>query len=112
MYSAFPHNVLITITHRTQISEPHFIFSHFMLGWLNWVDFLAIAPYYVELVLPGGPGLAWVRVLRLTRIFRLFKLGRYQEGFLLFYLYVFPSPCAPFFTFFCPSSENGSFLAV
>mmetsp|Transcript_3701 Transcript_3701/g.13078 ORF Transcript_3701/g.13078 Transcript_3701/m.13078 type:complete len:411 (-) Transcript_3701:715-1947(-) len=58
----------------------------FAKGWLNWVDFLAIAPYYVELVVPGGPGLAWVRVLRLTRIFRLFKLGRYQEGFLLFYL--------------------------
>jgi len=53
---------------------------------LNWIDLLSILPYYVELIVPGGPGLAWVRVLRLARVFRIFKLGRYQEGFTLFYL--------------------------
>eukprot|EP01094_Clydonella_sp_ATCC50884_P023931 TRINITY_DN5874_c0_g1_i1.p1 TRINITY_DN5874_c0_g1~~TRINITY_DN5874_c0_g1_i1.p1 ORF type:complete len:358 (-),score=52.05 TRINITY_DN5874_c0_g1_i1:52-1125(-) len=57
----------------------------FVLGVLNWVDFLAIAPYYIELAFVGTPGLAWIRVLRLTRVFRIFKVGRYQYGFLLFY---------------------------
>lgn len=58
---------------------------HFFKVPLNWVDFLAIAPYYVELVFSGLPGLAWIRVIRLTRVFRIMKLGRYQAGFLLFY---------------------------
>jgi len=57
---------------------------------LNWIDFLSILPYYIEIFVVGSPGLTWVRVLRLARIFRVFKLGRYQEGFSLFY-YTFRS---------------------
>ena len=49
-----------------------------LLGVLNWVDFLAIAPYYIELFISGAPGLAWIRVIRLTRVFRVFKVGRFQ----------------------------------
>lgn len=61
-------------------------YKKFVLGPLNWIDFLSILPYYIELAFASGPGLAWVRVLRLARVFRIFKLGRYQEGFTLFYL--------------------------
>eukprot|EP00937_MAST-01D_sp_MAST-1D-sp2_P000785 g785.t1 len=48
---------------------------------LNVIDFLAIAPFYVEQVLAGGGGdFAVVRVLRLARVLRLFKMGKHNKG--------------------------------
>ena len=41
------------------------------------VDLLAVLPSYLSLVVPGAHGLAVVRSLRLLRIFRVFKLGRF-----------------------------------
>jgi voltage-gated potassium channel len=41
------------------------------------VDLLAVLPSYLSLVVPGAHGLTVVRSLRLLRIFRVFKLGRF-----------------------------------
>ena len=48
---------------------------------LNVIDFLAIAPFYIELgVGGGGSQLAVIRVLRLARILRIFKMGKHNKG--------------------------------
>ncbi|EKX50010.1 hypothetical protein GUITHDRAFT_135686 [Guillardia theta CCMP2712] len=49
---------------------------------MNVIDFLAIAPFYIELAAAtsGGKGLAIIRVVRVARIFRLLKLGKHQKG--------------------------------
>lgn len=61
----------------------------FMLGYMNIVDLLAIFPFYLEAIITatrnGEPpeettGLAFVRVIRITRVFRLLKLGRHNDG--------------------------------
>mmetsp|Transcript_49613 Transcript_49613/g.124745 ORF Transcript_49613/g.124745 Transcript_49613/m.124745 type:complete len:390 (+) Transcript_49613:192-1361(+) len=54
----------------------------FLKNIMNWIDFLAIFPYYIELMVDGGTGpFSAVRVVRLTRVFRIFKLGRYSADF-------------------------------
>jgi len=49
---------------------------------MNILDFLAILPFYLELILnrAGLTGLRVVRIVRLTRVFRIFKLSRYSMG--------------------------------
>ncbi len=49
------------------------VFSPFAL-----IDLLAIAPFYVPMIIPVH--LLFIRVLRLLRLFRLLKLGRYSES--------------------------------
>jgi len=41
------------------------------------VDLLAVLPLFLSLVIPGSQSLAVIRGLRMIRIFRIFKLGRY-----------------------------------
>jgi voltage-gated potassium channel len=41
------------------------------------VDVLAIAPTYLSLIFPGSESLLVIRGLRLLRVFRVFKLGRF-----------------------------------
>lgn len=52
----------------------------YAVGALNLVDLIAIIPFWVELLLDTGSPLGFVRVLRLARVFRIFKLGKYNEG--------------------------------
>lgn len=50
---------------------------------LNVIDFMAIIPFYIELLIGGGGGggkMAVIRVLRLARIFRIFKMGKSSSG--------------------------------
>ncbi|KAJ9445599.1 Potassium voltage-gated channel protein Shaker [Diplonema papillatum] len=61
--------------------------KHFVRSFMNWVDVVAIAPFYLDMLLllaTGGGGAAnqllVLRVVRLTRIFRVFKLSKYNEG--------------------------------
>ncbi|KAJ9457321.1 Potassium voltage-gated channel protein Shaker [Diplonema papillatum] len=55
---------------------------------LNWIDVIAILPYYIDLIIilstergrGGSPnGYLVLRVVRLARIFRLFKLTKYNS---------------------------------
>lgn len=52
----------------------------YAMQWLNLVDFLAIAPYYVSLsgLYQGSTGA--LRVLRLVRVFRLLKSPKLRDG--------------------------------
>ncbi len=43
------------------------------------VDLLAILPTYLSLLLPGAQSLLVIRALRLLRVFRILKLGRYVD---------------------------------
>jgi hypothetical protein len=36
--------------------------------FMNWIDFLAIAPFYVRIAFPGFADLRFLRIMRLTRI--------------------------------------------
>jgi len=49
----------------------------YMTSFFGVVDFLAILPSYLSLILVGAHYFLVVRALRLLRIFRVFKLGRY-----------------------------------
>jgi hypothetical protein len=54
----------------------------FVKSGLNIIDLVAILPFYLEAMLSGTDvaGLAVFRIVRLARVFRLFKLGRYSDG--------------------------------
>lgn len=48
----------------------------FVKGPMNWIDFVAIAPWYIERFSGSAlAGTAVLRVLRLARILRVLKLG-------------------------------------
>lgn len=60
----------------------------FLTSGGNVVDFLAIAPFYVEIVLSQMPGgnvdvrfLKVLRAIRLVRLFRIFKVSSFATGF-------------------------------
>eukprot|EP01062_Namystynia_karyoxenos_P066082 TRINITY_DN60105_c0_g1_i1.p1 TRINITY_DN60105_c0_g1~~TRINITY_DN60105_c0_g1_i1.p1 ORF type:complete len:925 (+),score=194.89 TRINITY_DN60105_c0_g1_i1:101-2875(+) len=59
----------------------------FFTGALNIVDIIAVAPFYMELIMAaagmsseGAGGLRVLRVVRVVRVFRLLKVARYAEG--------------------------------
>jgi voltage-gated potassium channel len=45
------------------------------------IDLIAIAPSFVELLLPGTLDLRFLRVLRLLRLFRLLRSSRIADAF-------------------------------
>jgi potassium voltage-gated channel Shal-related subfamily D protein 2 len=71
--------VIFTIEYLTRIvctPQP----KRFMYSFFHLVDFLSIAPYYVELLFGGDGGAgstSLLRALRLIRLLRLMKIGRY-----------------------------------
>lgn len=56
----------------------------FTLEPMNVVDLAAIAPWYLELLHLAGSGSAVLRVFRLARVIRIFKLGKYAAGLQMF----------------------------
>ena len=53
----------------------------FFLNFMTWVDIASILPFYVLLAMESdGKGTAAVRVLRLFRVLRLLKLGRFSRS--------------------------------
>ncbi len=51
--------------------------TRYARSFFGAVDLLAILPTYVSFFIPGSQELLVIRGLRLLRIFRIFKLGRY-----------------------------------
>ena len=51
---------------------------------MTLVDLFAILPFYIELAFGGVLNLAFLRALRMTRIFRVLKVGSYDETLILF----------------------------
>lgn len=51
--------------------------KNYIFSFYGIVDFIAILPSYVSLIFPGAQSLLIFRSLRLLRIFRVFKMGRY-----------------------------------
>jgi len=54
--------------------------GRYAFSFFGVVDFLAIVPAYLGLLLPGTPSLLILRILRMVRIFRILKLGRYVRA--------------------------------
>lgn len=54
----------------------------FLTSLMNIIDILTVLPYYLVLVLEGSisGSLAVLRIARMTRILRIFKLSRYSSG--------------------------------
>lgn len=53
----------------------------------NWIDIVAVLPYYLELALPGASGASSfgvVRVVRLVRVARVVKISRYSTSVRVF----------------------------
>jgi hypothetical protein len=55
------------------------------IAWLNVFDFLAILPFYIALIIgqSKAQSLIAIRVLRLTRTFKLLKLSRYMNRLII-----------------------------
>jgi len=56
--------------------------SHFKF-WttvMNYIDLIAILPYYIELAGSSGINLGFLRILRLSRAVRLIKMSKYSQG--------------------------------
>lgn len=48
---------------------------------MTLIDLVAIAPFYLDLLVPGGIDLRFLRVMRLMRLMRLFRVGPVSAGF-------------------------------
>ena len=54
--------------------------SRYAFGFFGMVDFVSIAPTWLEFVVPGWDTLAVLRVLRMIRILRILSLGRFSRA--------------------------------
>ena len=60
--------------------------KRFLKDVLNWVDMVAVLPFYIDIMVQAwvgsgtGRGFIVLRVVRLARMFRVFKLSKYSEG--------------------------------
>lgn len=50
---------------------------------LNWLDFAAILPFYIEIPLKDSSGITALRVLRLFRVLRILKVIRHSKQLIL-----------------------------
>jgi len=56
----------------------------FVLAPSNIIDLIACLPYWIQQALGGGSGLGFMRIIRLVRVFRVVKAGKYSSGLAMF----------------------------
>jgi len=57
--------------------------QNFFKRTLNWLDFAAILPFYIEIPLKDSSGITALRVLRLFRVLRILKVIRHSKQLIL-----------------------------
>jgi len=78
-------NCLTFCCKRLHILDPMRKLGNWFGRMMNFVDFLAIMPFYIRLMISGPAGrFGFLRILRLARVFRVFKVGKYSEGISLY----------------------------
>ena len=73
--------ILFTVEYFLRIYASHKPFRY-IFSFYGIIDFLAILPTYLSLILVGSQYLIVIRIFRLLRVFRILKLDRYVGGFL------------------------------
>mmetsp|Transcript_30807 Transcript_30807/g.98186 ORF Transcript_30807/g.98186 Transcript_30807/m.98186 type:complete len:642 (+) Transcript_30807:109-2034(+) len=81
MDQALPRSLAETFAEQPPLSRSQRVI-HFLTGMMNLVDLVSILPFWLKLTL--GPILppsstSFLRVIRVTRVFRILKTGRYLE---------------------------------
>ncbi len=69
--------IFFTIEYLLRIYITKDAFKNYVLSFYGVIDFLAILPTYLSLVLVGSHFMMVIRIFRLIRVFRILKLGRY-----------------------------------
>ena len=75
---------LLTCTERPVTPPQTGGFWSFFLKPMSLVDLVAIAPFWIELAFGGQISLGVLRMLRMTRIFRVLKVGNFADDLQLF----------------------------
>mmetsp|Transcript_66821 Transcript_66821/g.196143 ORF Transcript_66821/g.196143 Transcript_66821/m.196143 type:complete len:776 (-) Transcript_66821:38-2365(-) len=57
--------------------------KNFAFNWSNLVDLAAVLPWYLEIASPNNDGNIFIKVIRLTRVVRAFRLGRRFEAVII-----------------------------
>lgn len=68
---------LFTIEYFLRIYITKNPFKNYVFSFFGIIDFLAILPTYLSLIVSGTQYMMVIRILRLLRVFRILKLGRY-----------------------------------
>ena len=77
MYLEWMFTVFFTIEYILRIYVTRKPFKNYIFTFYGIIDFLAILPTYLSLVLVGSHFMMVIRIFRLIRVFRILKLGRY-----------------------------------
>lgn len=78
-------NCLTCCCKRSSCLDPIRKLGNWFGRMMNFIDFLAIMPFYLFLIIRGPAGrFGFLRILRLARVFRVFKVGKYSEGISLY----------------------------
>jgi len=76
-YLEWMFTIFFTIEYFLRIYITKNAFKNYVLSFYGVIDFLAILPTYLSLVLVGSHFMMVIRIFRLIRVFRILKLGRY-----------------------------------
>lgn len=52
----------------------------FWTDWMNWIDFIAVVPWYIEKAFKGATWLASFRIFRVLRLARILKILNKSDG--------------------------------
>lgn len=77
LYLEWTFTIFFTIEYFLRIFITTKPIKNYVFTFFGIIDFLAIVPTYLSLIISGTQFLMVIRILRLIRVFRILKLGRY-----------------------------------